>query len=57
MADIILDLMESVALIGRSGRLSSRHLEILNYILEQLKDLDIMSFIRMNQIYEMESEK
>lgn len=59
MTDIILDMMESVALAGYSGGLSSRQSEILNYILEQLKDFYIifMSFIRVNQVFGRESKR
>lgn len=57
--NIILDMMESVALAGHSGRLFNRQLEMVTYILERLEDLSIifMRFIRVSQIFERESEK
>lgn len=57
--NIILDMMESVALAGHSGRLFNKQLEMVTYILERLEDLSIifMRFIRVSQIFERESEK
>ena len=57
--NIILDMMESVALAGHSGRLFNRQLEMVNYILERLEDLStiFMRFLRVSQIFERESGK
>ena len=57
--NIILDMMEYVALAGHSGRLFNRQLEMVNYILERLEDLStiFMRFLRVSQIFERESGK
>lgn len=53
------DMMRSVALAGRSGSRFCRPLEMVNCVLERLKDLGsiFVRFIRVNQTFERESQK